>query len=295
MLNSTIVSYPDRNNKYGNNQYRGNCSGQLIKDLLEFYKPKRVFDPMVGGGTTLDVCIELGIEHLCLDLNPKYGGFDALNDEIPESSDFIFWHPPYHDIIQYSGNMYGNSPDPRDLSRCTSYEEFIKKLDIVQAKLLASLRKGGRIAILVGDIKRKGVLYSMQRDMSWFGQPEQVVIKAQHNCWSDNQVYSNNNFIPIKHEYLLIFRRNDCYIIPARVTKTVGVDLRQSEKITWNAVVLAAMEKLGGKATLEQLYKEVEGHKKTQTNSNWKEKIRQVVQTYKDYVRTSKGEYALAY
>lgn len=293
MLKSTIVSYPDRDSRYGNNKYRGNCSGLLIKDLLEYYKPKKVFDPMVGSGTTRDVCRELNIDHICLDLNPAWGGFDALNDEIPESSDFIFWHPPYHDIIKYSGNMYGQ-PDLRDLSRCSSYEEFIKKLDIVQAKLLTSLRKNGRIVILVGDIKRKGVLYSMPKDMSWYGQPEQVIIKTQHNCWSDNQNYSGK-FIPIQHEYLLIFKRSDCYIIPAKVTKQVEIDLRQSEKITWRDLVLAALVKLGGKATLEELYREIEGHKRTQTNSAWKEKIRQVVQTYtKDFNRVDRGIYTLA-
>lgn len=296
MLTSTIVSYPDRDNRYGSNKYRGNCSGLLIKDLLEFYTNiydiKKVFDPMAGSGTTKDVCKELGIENLCLDLNPAWGGFDALNDEIPESSDFIFWHPPYFDIVKYSGVMYGQA-DPRDLSRCKDYQEFIKKLDKIQAKLITSLRKNGRIAILVGDLKKKGLLFSMQKDMSWFGAPEQVVLKVQNNCWSDNQSY-NGKFIPIKHEYLLIFKRSDCYVLPAKVTKQVLIDLRQSEKITWRDVVLAAVESLGGQATLSQLYKEIEGHKKCKTNNNWKEKIRQVVQSYKEFKRIGEGKYALA-
>lgn len=290
---TTIVSYPDRINKFGDNKYRGNCSGQLIKDLIEFYKPKRVFDPMVGSGTTSDVCKELGVGHLCLDLNPKWGGYDALNDEVPQSSDFVFWHPPYHDIIKYSGNMWGKS-DPRDLSRCETYQDFIKKINAVESKLITSLRRGGRLAVLVGDIKRKGILYSMQKDMAWFGQPEQVIIKAQHNCWSDNVNYSGK-FIPIVHEYLLIFKRDDCYIIPTKIIKQVNVDLRKCPKQTWRDVVLAAIEKLGGKASLEQLYSEVQYHEKTKTNTHWKEKIRQVVQIYKnDFLNVSKGIYALA-
>src|SRR4051812_14448346 len=36
---------------YGDPRYRGNCSGLLIRDLLRFYRPKRVLDPMEGGGT----------------------------------------------------------------------------------------------------------------------------------------------------------------------------------------------------------------------------------------------------
>jgi len=290
---TTIVSYEDRNNKFGNNKYRGNCSGELIKDILEFYKPKKVFDPSVGGGTTKDVCEYLKIDNLCLDLNPKWGGFDLLVDEIPESSDLIFWHPAYHDIIQYSGNMWGEA-DPRDLSRCKTYAEFIDKINKCQAKLMSSLRKNGRLAILVGDIKKKGVLYSMQRDMAWFGQPEQVIIKAQHNCWSDNLSYSGR-FIPIVHEYLLIFKRDDCYVIPSKITKQVNVDLRTRPNQTWRDVVLAAIERLGGRATLQQLYAEIEFHAKTKTNTAWKDKIRQVVQQYKkDFQRISEGTYALA-
>lgn len=33
-LKSSIVSYPERGT-YGNNKYRGNCSGRLIKDIIE--------------------------------------------------------------------------------------------------------------------------------------------------------------------------------------------------------------------------------------------------------------------
>lgn len=289
---TSIVSYEDRNNTFGNNKYRGNCSGELIKDLISFYNPKKVFDPMVGGGTTQDVCNLMGVNSLVLDLNPKWGGWDALNDEVPESSDFIFWHPPYHDIIQYSGKMWGEA-DSRDLSRCATYQEHIQKLDKIQAKLLTSLRHQGRLAILVGDIKKKGLLYSMQKDMSWFGSPEQIIIKAQHNCWSDNVSY-NGRFIPIVHEYLMIFKREDCYIVPTKIVKSVDIDLRTRPNQTWRDVVLAAISKLGGKASLEQLYSEIKDHAKVKTNVAWKEQIRKVVQIYNDFANIGRGLYSLS-
>jgi hypothetical protein len=53
--------------------------------------------------------------------------------------------------------MWGDSSDPRDLSQCNSWEDFIKKIDKVQAKLFTALRKGGRLAVLVGDIKKRGL------------------------------------------------------------------------------------------------------------------------------------------
>jgi hypothetical protein len=33
---------------YGDPGYRGNCSGLLVRDLLRFYQPRRVLDPMEG-------------------------------------------------------------------------------------------------------------------------------------------------------------------------------------------------------------------------------------------------------
>src|SRR5688500_2673307 len=46
---------------YGDATYRGNCSGLLIEDLLRFFRPRTVLDPMTGGGTCRDVCSSLGI------------------------------------------------------------------------------------------------------------------------------------------------------------------------------------------------------------------------------------------
>lgn len=291
---TTVMNFPERG-PYGDSSYRGNCSGYVQKALFEYFQPKKVFDPFVGGGTTIDVCNELGIDNLCLDLNPKYGGFDILSDEIPESNDFVVSHDPYFDIILYSGNVWnkGGTPHPNDLSRCKTYEEFILKIDIAHAKMYNSLRKGGHLAILTGDVKRKGALYSLIKQMAWFGTPIQHIIKLQHNCFSSNTNYGNAKFIPIVHEHLLIFRKDDNYIIRGTITKTIDIDSRKGVKSSWFSVVLNAMERLGGKASLQELYNEIEGHAKTSTNQHWKEKIRQIVQTYKDFQNIDRGVYRL--
>ena len=50
----SVISYIKRG-KYGNTKYRGNCSGNVIKDLIEqFYprsKPKKFIEVFSGGGT----------------------------------------------------------------------------------------------------------------------------------------------------------------------------------------------------------------------------------------------------
>ena len=287
----SIISYPERGN-YGDSSYRGNCSGKVIKDLIQFFKPKTFFDPMVGGGSSIDVCKELGINHLGLDLNPAYGGFDVLEDDIPISSDFIFFHPPYFNIIEYSNNMWGKEPHPNDLSQINDYEVFIKKLDEVQAKLITSLRQGGRLAVLVGDVKKNGRLYSLQKDMTWFAKPEYTLIKKQHNVKSDSKDYGGS-FIPISHEYIIIMKKDKMFVIPCKVTKTFNKDIRNSKKVIWRDVVLAALENLEGKAKLKQIYKLIAGHKKTENNNNWRAKIRQTLQSYNDFKRIKRGFYKL--
>ncbi|WP_157049109.1 hypothetical protein [Syntrophomonas palmitatica] len=288
----SVVSYPERG-EGGNNKYRGNCSPRLLEDLFGFYRPKKVFDPMCGSGTTHDVCLKLGIDHDVLDLNPQYGGWDALRDEIPGVYDMIFWHPPYADIIKYSGYMWGR-PDQRDLSQIplSKYPEFIKRINFIQKKLFTSLSRGGRIAILVGDIKKNGRLYSMQRDMAWIGTPEQVVIKAQHNCWSDQVNYSGK-FIPIVHEYLLIFRKDDCIVLPCTVSVQTEINWKKEERLSWRTAVRLALEGLGGKADLHKLYKELESFAATKKHSDPQAKVRQVLQTKPEFYSIDRGVWGL--
>ena len=289
----SIVSYPERG-KGGKSSYRGNCSPLLIRDLFNYYQPKKVFDPMVGSGTTKDVCEELGINYDVADLNPKWGGWDALKDEIPGVYDMIFFHPPYSSIIKYSGNMWGKV-DNRDLSRIplNEYPRFIKNLNTIQARLFAALRKGGRIAILVGDVKKNGVLYSIQRDMAWLGIPEQVIIKAQHNCMSDKQSYSGK-FVPIIHEYLIILKKNECYILPTKITVDKSLAWTQIKTLSWRSAIRMALDKLGGKAKLQDIYKELSDFVISKKHSDPKAKIREVLQTKPEFHSISRGIWALA-
>ena len=163
----SIVGYKERGD-FGDSKYRGNCSGYIIKDLIQhFYpnsKPKKFVEIFSGGGTGKDVAKNLNINNsLHLDLN---NGWDALIDEIPTGSDFIFSHPPYWDIISYESQRKIHSEN--DLSNQMSYEEFIKKLNIVNEKIYHSLVYGGRHATLIGDVRKHGNYYSILKDMNWY-------------------------------------------------------------------------------------------------------------------------------
>jgi len=238
---------------------------------------------LVGGGTGKDVAKELGISNsLHLDLN---NGWDALIDDIPLGSDFIFSHPPYWDIVRYEKQRKEYSIN--DLSNQMSYEEFIDKLDLVNEKIYHSLVYGGRHAILVGDVRKKGKYYSIIKDMKWFGELESHIIKVQHNCFSDNKIYSNNSFIPIKHEHILVFRKDRIWIYNTKVTTTTKENIMNITEITWRDLIQATLEYLKYKATVEEIYNILVKSKKAKNNNHVREKIRQVLNNNANFVKVN--------
>ncbi|HBG2405010.1 TPA: DNA modification methylase [Clostridioides difficile] len=286
---NSIVNYKDRGH-FGKSNYRGNTSGKIILDLHKVYKFDEVSDYMSGSFTTKDVANYLNISSNCYDLNT---GFDLIDDDIKERNEFIFWHPPYWDIIKYSGNVYGNEILKNDLSHIKDYYEFIKKLNFCLTKQFNTLEKGGRIAILMADAKKNKKLYSMLLDINKIGTTEQIIIKQQNNCMSDNKIYSNNNFIRISHEYILVLRKDNPLIIPFSIVKSDYFDIRNSLKITWKDLVANVLESLDKKAYLNEIYAKIEGHKKCNSNKNWKEKIRQTLQKNKIFHRIDRGLWSL--
>lgn len=292
----SIISYPNRGTG-GSNSYRGNCSPKVVEDLLRHFQPKNFLEAFSGSGSGVYAASQLGYkDSIHLDLNPAnctHGSFNLLKDEIPGGTDFIFAHPPYHSIIQYSGNIWGNEALEDDLSRCPSYDDFIKKLDRVNAKLYSSLRNGGHLAILIGDVRKDREYFSIQKDMTWIGKMASHIIKAQHNCYTTDSKLYNGKFIPIVHEHLLVFKKENVWAIPMQFTKKIVGDFRDTLVATWRDLVQAAMQHLGGKATLSQLYELLGTSKKAGNNSNWQAKIRQTLQMYEEFSSISRGLWGL--
>ena len=295
---TSIVSYPERG-EGGNNRYRGNCSPKLIEDLLSFFRPSEICDYMCGSGTTKSAADKCGIQSKLYDL---HSGFDIMNSDIKERPEFIFWHPPYWDIIKYSDvmykasdvqNRYGYDPRKLDLSRIPNWEQFVEAMNYAMMKQFASLEKGGRMAVLIGDIKKKGKLYSMLAEIIKPGTLENIIIKAQHNCFSDNTQYSGN-FIPILHEYVMIVRKDTPLLVPVIVAKEIKADIRDMAGTTWRDVVAAVLEECTEAVTLTYLYEQIEPHKKAQNNKHWREKIRQTLQINPNHFpHTDRGMWVL--
>lgn len=296
---NSVVSYPDRG-PWGNNKYRGNCSGYLIKDIIEQYHLKQLSDYMVGGGTTEDVCREMGIPGTFTDLNR---GFDMLSMDIPDRPQAVFNHLPYSSLLFYSNNMYpakeierkyGINPLECDLSRCRDWDDFVKKMNYCILKQFSALDKGGRLFLLMGDWKQKGRLYSMVSDCAKPGTLEQIIIKLQHNTTSENNTYSGKAFVPIIHEYLVVLRKDEQMLIPVTTTVTRMLDMRDAKTPTWRDTVLSVLQHYGKPMSLHELYEELAPHKKAKDNPHWQAKVRQTVQDPRYFRRVSSGCYAAA-
>lgn len=313
MFKSSIVSYGEtgRDKRYGNASYRGNTDGGIVKDFLDFVEVKfgrpaqTCSDYMSGSFTTRDVCLEKGVDGVWTDLSQ---GFNMLLDDIPDRPENIFWHPPYSSVIgiPYAGRewddklfiaKYGYDPKKYDLGRM-DWDEFVKAMNYSMMKQYTALETGGYIGVLMGDIRRKGVYHSMLLELAKPGDIVSIVIKKQNNTWSGNKNYANRNFIPIEQEYFLILHKPNPYTLDFSYVKKACLDIRDSLKATWKDLVMSILESQKNHVwSLEEIYSQIEGHKKTEKNPNWKAKVRQTLQFLRKNGLISfseRGRYSLA-
>ena len=301
---STVLSFPDRG-PWGDSKYRGNCSGWYQAFLIWKYKVKKFAELFAGSGTGYDVAKDMEINYIGADLNPlavRPGIIcvNAVTDPVPvefANADFVFMHPPYGAEIKipYAGSMY---PDPTgilsksDLGQMP-WDKFMVSLNQIVMRYFSAMEGGARMGILMGDVRRKG-LHSMLTDIVKPGELEQVIIKMQHNTCSGGRSYSSKNFVPIVREYILVLKKTFPYILDFQVPLKKKLDVRDSNSATWRDVVFAVLKKLGKNASLASIYSEIEGHAKAEKNPHWRDKVRQVLQMYPDFVSESRGIWSLA-
>ena len=293
---NSVMSFPERGN-YGNSNWRGNTSGYVIKELIQHFNPKLFVDACEGSGTSRDVCKEMGIEYVGLDL---YKGQDFTKDSIltqlPRPADICFTHPPYHDMIAYSGSVYGKEILTGDTSHCRNVEEFISKSQVMLMNQREATKEGGIYCTLIGDQRGgslgKGNFRSYQADFISMMPKEEllsVAIKLQHNCMSDTRVYSGS-FIPIMHEYLLIWKKRAKSLFA--ISFDIASELQSRVATTWRNAIRIVMMKLQ-KADLNTIYNEIEkvASNLITNNPNYKAKIRQTLQ--KHYNNVERGVWSL--
>ena len=202
----TSLYHFDRAGDYGNRSYPGNCGGSLIKDLLAYFQPGLVYDPMSGSGTCADVCQEMNISCLSFDIHE---GFDACDPQGfgPDATfDFIWAHPAYWRMKLYAD-------DPRDLSRSPTLDHFLKRYGQFIRNCANSLKVGGQVAILMGDYcdREEGFIpltYHTKRLAFAAGLRQSCtdIIRFSHGASSSRKVY-RSSFIPGLHDTCMVFER----------------------------------------------------------------------------------------
>jgi len=130
-------------------EFRGAIPHEIIENVLWYYtKPfDLVVDPMVGSGTTKDVCKKMHRRYLVYDLNPITDDIQKndINNGFPKECkdcDLIFLDPPYFNMV-----FEGLFKDIDD------FYSFIEKLAKNSYK---TVKKDGIVALLIEDMTEKG-------------------------------------------------------------------------------------------------------------------------------------------
>ena len=202
----TSLYHFHRAGEYGDRSWPGNCGGNLIKDLLLYFRPGLIFDPMSGSGTAEDVCRELGIPCLTGDIHHGFDACDPQGFARSESFDFIWAHPPYWRMKLYAD-------DPRDLSRSPSLSDFLTRYGRFIRNCKSALKPGGKLCVLMGDYADREagyvpLVYHTKRLAFGFGLKQHCtdIIRFSHGNTSSRKTY-RSSFIPGLHDVCMIFER----------------------------------------------------------------------------------------
>jgi SAM-dependent methyltransferase len=233
----TVWSFPQRGDwATHSGDYRGNWSPFIPRNLIQkFTLPgDLVCDPMAGSGTTLVECRLTGRKGIGVDINLDAAmvAMNRLDFDVPDSTgncagqeikvyhgdvrnldkieddtvDLLATHPPYCNIISYSGAA-------GDLS-ALDLEDFVSEMGKVASECFRVLRPDKHCAILIGDTRKHrhyvpihiGVL-SKFLDAGFVLKED--IIKLQHNTLGARVqwVGRSYDFYKIAHEHLYVFRK----------------------------------------------------------------------------------------
>jgi hypothetical protein len=202
----TSLYHFHRAGEYGDRKWPGNCGGNLIKDLLLYFRPSLILDPMAGSGTCRDVCNELGLACFSWDIHQGFDACDATDFPSSPAFDFIWSHPPY-----WRQKLYAD--DPRDLSRSATLDDFLRRYGQFIRNCARSLSQGGKLAVLMGDYADREVgfvtlTYHTKRLAFAAGlrQYGTDIIRFSHGASSSRKVY-RSSFIPGLHDVCMIFEK----------------------------------------------------------------------------------------
>ena len=290
---SSVCNYPSRGS-HGNNRYHGNCTGHIIKDFVGSYLPTGGLfcDPSMGGGTSQDVAQELGINFKGTDLHQGFNLLtNDLTDFLGQQADAIFWHPPYWDMVKYSGKVWGADANQWDLSQM-SLNDFNEAMVLALMNIHDATASGGYYGVLMGNLRRKGQYYNLSSMVERVAPAPLVdeIIKIQNNCRSDNRSY-NGKIVRIAHEKLMIFQKKAeaaLYFLSKTLKRHAT-----AAALTWKASVRRVLQQANNSLKLADIYAAIAPYAAQRDNEHWQAKVRQVLQDDRYFKRVSLGVYEL--
>lgn len=159
--------------------FAGKLAPQLVETLILKYSDEgdKILDPFVGTGTTLVEAIKHNRKGVGIDINP--GLIDLTERKLAQASlgsrltvkdfqlvsgdaekklkhfgenefDFILAHPPYWDLIEFSGIEGDLSGIP--------LQEYLRKMDKIIELFFRILKPNKFCVIVVGDRRRSGIV-----------------------------------------------------------------------------------------------------------------------------------------
>lgn len=141
------------------NQHPGRIPGQLIAHVLYFYTNQgdTVIDPMVGSGTTIDVCMVMGRKCYGYDIDSRHERPDVIAHNIAKDgwpdrvkkADLIFWDPPYFDKMD-SSRIGADGYIDGSISKLPR-QEYLDFFSTALAEAKSKVKKGTRLAFLMSD------------------------------------------------------------------------------------------------------------------------------------------------
>ena len=193
---------------YGDSRYPGNCSGELIKDLILYFRPKNVFDPMTGSGTAADVCRALDVPCTSHDIRFGWDACDPNNYDGIGPFDFIWIHPPYWRMKKYTD-------DARDMSGAPTLHYFLHRYRELIENCAKALADGGKLAVLMGDYSDVDagfvpLTYWTKRIAFETGLAQACtdIIRFSHGASSSFKTY-RSSFIPGLHDTCMVFEKRN--------------------------------------------------------------------------------------
>lgn len=156
----SIWNFPKATNEV---KHFGNIPPEILDNLLYYYTQPFdvVFDPFVGGGSTIDICKKRWRRYYVSDLTPtearkheirQHDITDGLPGDLPVP-DFVFLDPPYWKQAQ---GKYSDSATDLSNMPLETFLDTIAKLTASIKRKWGGAKRVGKLAIIIGPYKEDG-------------------------------------------------------------------------------------------------------------------------------------------